>query len=79
VLRDKRDLRPRIEQKIIREHGNLTLPFERACVFMSETMFTICGFFQYGGLIIAIYNRVWEVTFCSAKFNLKHDAQQSVS
>jgi hypothetical protein len=28
---------------------------------------------------IAIYNRVWEVTFCSAKFNLKHDAQRSVS
>jgi hypothetical protein len=29
----------------------MTLPFERACVFMSETMFPICGFFQYGGLI----------------------------
>jgi dolichol kinase len=28
---------------------------------------------------IAIYNRVWEVTFCSTKFNLKHDAQRSVS
>jgi hypothetical protein len=30
-------------------------------------------------LIIAIYNRVWEVTFFSAKFNLKHDVQRSVS
>jgi hypothetical protein len=28
---------------------------------------------------IAIYNRVWEVTFCSVKFNLKHDAQRIVS
>jgi hypothetical protein len=24
--------------------------------------------------VTAIYNRVWEVTFCRAKFNLKHDA-----
>jgi hypothetical protein len=38
-------------EKIIREHGSLTLPFEKACVFMSEMMFTICGFFQYGGLV----------------------------
>jgi hypothetical protein len=30
-------------------------------------------------ITIAIYNRLWEVTFCSAKFNLRHDAQRSVS
>jgi hypothetical protein len=38
-------------RKNYKKHGNLTLPFERACIFMSETMFTICGFFQYGGLM----------------------------
>jgi hypothetical protein len=41
----------------ILNNGNLTLPFERACIFMSETMFIICEFFQYGGLIIVFYSR----------------------
>jgi hypothetical protein len=44
-------MRVGVGRKNYKKHGNLTLPFERACIFMSETMFTICGFFQYGGLM----------------------------